>query len=496
VPPDAPPSTATSFGSRHFVTACAALGVLLVLLYLWLAHREYFFGDDLYFLQKAQRPRDWGEVFVSFKPRGWWSYRPLSIEVYFSAFYALAGLDPFPYLLASLIAHFAAGFLVYRLALQLGIDRGVALAVGLLKLALFPSLNGELFWISAFQTVLGSFFYLLTVSLFIDYLTRGRRIFQVAASVAMLLTLLSNELGMTLPGPLVLLAVYFGSGDARARLRSALHACLPMIVLLGLYLPFRYVLIISSFLPTPWLNLPHLGWHIPWNVLNFLRILMKRSAAPQIFALALVATGWLAAAWLRDGTLGLLARRFALVSGWLLCAMVPFLGAYFVHHRAAIVLEGPFCLLLAVHLDPIVRAGARLRASRIVEAAMIALLLVAFPYQAVGAQLRAPRGQVNRDLLALLAAEPGGVPDGACVRIQPRAEDTWTSSDLFALRFATSGLLGSHYPGRFLEVPPEPGKPPPAFRPKCTAVIDVELLHGPPDIQATFELRRSGSAQS
>jgi hypothetical protein len=314
----------------------------------------------------------------------------------------------------------------------------------------------------------------------------------VAASVAMLATLLSNELGMTLPGPLVLLAVYFGSGDVRTRLLGAVRAAAPMIVILGLYLPFRYVLIGASFLPTPGLNLPHLGWHIAWNVPNFLRILTKRSGALQILMLLVVATGWLCAAALRrDGALELLGRRFLLVSGWLLCAMVPFLGAYFVHHRAAIVLEGPFSLLVAIHLDPIVRAAATRHASRLVEATMVALLLVAFPYQAIGEQLGNPRGQINRDLLAILAAEPGGVPAGACVRIQPRAEDTWLPIQLFALRFATTGLLPTHYPGRFLEVPPEPGSPPPAFRPKCTTVIDIELLHGATDTPSSFELRRA-----
>ena len=81
-------------------------------------------------------------------------------------------------------------------------------------------------------------------------------------------------------------------------------------------------------------------------------------------------------------------------------------------------------------------------------------------------------------------------------RIQPRAEDTWTSGDLFALRFATSGLFASHYPKRTLEVPPEPGTPPPApaFRPKCSTVIDVELRHGIPALQPTFELRRLPSS--
>jgi hypothetical protein len=142
------------------------------------------------------------------------------------------------------------------------------------------------------------------------------------------------------------------------------------------------------------------------------------------------------------------------------------------------------------------RAAATRHASRLVEAAMIALLLLAFPYQAVGEQLRLPRGQVNRDLLAILAAEPGGVPDGACIRLQPRAEDAWLPIQLYALRFATSGLLPTHYPGRFLEVPPEPGTPPPAIRPKWSTVIDIELLHGAADAHHSFELRRATGAPS
>lgn len=481
-------------GSRSFVAACIVLGSVLVALYVWLAHQEYFFGDDLVFLRRAQLPRDWGEVFVSFRPRGWWSYRPLSIEVFFSTLYAVAGLDPFPYLLASVLVHFAAGFLVYRLAVQLEIDRRVALIAGLLKVSMYPSLNGELFWISAFQTVLGSFFYLLTVTLFVDYLTRGRRRHQVAASVAMILALLSNELAITLPGPLVLLGVFFGSGGPTTRLNRALRACAPMVVILAVYLPFRYVLIWASFLPTPGLNVPHLGWHIPWNVRNFLRILTKQSGALQIVLLAIVAAGWLCAARSRSGDVATLARRGLLLSGWLLCAMVPFLGAYFLHHRAAIVLEAPFCLLLASHLDPIVRAAVSLRARRLVELAMIGLVLVAFPYQATADQARMPRGKVNRDLLEILAREPE-LPPGACVRLRTRAEDSWESIEIFALRFNTTGLMPVFSPGRHLELPAEPGRPQ-LWRQRCVAIIEIELLHGIEGRHPTFELRRVKDAAS
>jgi len=292
---------------------------VLVALCVWIAHREFFFGDDLMFLRRTQLPRDWWAVFFPFGRRAWWSYRPLSIEVFFSTLYAVAGLNAFPYLLASLVCHFAAGLLVYRLAVQLELDRRVALVTALLSVAMYPSLNGELFWISAFQTVSGCLFYLLTLTLFIDYLTRGRRRYQVAASATMIVALLCNELSMTLPAPIVLLALYFGRGAAVARLRTALVASAPMLVIIAVYLPFRYLLIGASFLPTPVLNLPHLGWHIAGNVLVFLRILTKRSEGTQIVVLAIVIGGWLLAA--RAGALPTLVRRCLLIGGWLLCSV-------------------------------------------------------------------------------------------------------------------------------------------------------------------------------
>lgn len=483
-----PTAAAGSSPSRFFLASCVVIGSVLVVLFVWLARQEFFFGDDLYFLRKTLQPRDWSEVFVSFEPRGWWSYRPLSIEVFFSVLHTIAGLDPFPYLLVSVVVHLACGYVVFRIALQLAIDRRVALFAALLKIAMYPSLNGELFWISAFQTVLGTFFYLLTVTLFVDYLLHGRRRDQVAASVAMLLALLSNELAMTLPGPLVLLAVYFqGSGGVVARLAGALRASAPMVLLLGLYLPFRYWLIFPSFLNTPGLNVPHLGWHIVWNVVAFLRILAKHSGPLQIVLLATIALGWLCAARAGLDAAGTLARRSLLLGGWLVCAMVPYLGTFFLHHRAAIVLEAPFCLLLAAHLDPIVRAAGTLRTARLVEAGMLALLVLALPYQAIASQARAPRGQVNRDLLAILAREPA-VPENACVRLRTRQDESAKAIDLFLLRFNTVGLLPVFYPGRHLELPAKVGSPQ-VWRQKCSAVVEIEVLpgaYGP----GSVELRR------
>ena len=235
--------------------------------------------------------------------------------------------------------------------------------------------------------------------------------------------------------------------------------------------------------------MPHFGWHILGNILVFLQILTKLSGLLQVVLLATVALGWLCAVRSGMESVRTLARRFLLLGGWLVCAMVPFLGAFFQHHRAAIVLEAPFCLLLAAHLDPIVRAAAgTIRASRLVEAAMVALLLIAFPYQATADQALLPRGQVNRDLLAILAREPEFPPE-ACARLRTRADGSSKSLDNFSLRFNTSGVLPVFYPGRHLELPAKPGNPQ-IWRQKCSVIVEIEVAPGGPGRRASFALQR------
>jgi hypothetical protein len=143
LPMGVPPTHA---GSRAFRGACLGVGLGLAATFLWLASAEWFFAEDFLFLKMAQDPRGWWEVFLPLQGRAWWSYRPLTIEVYFSALFAVAGYESLAYLATSIAVHFASAFLVYRLATDLEVDRRVALVVSLLSVAMYPSLNGELFW--------------------------------------------------------------------------------------------------------------------------------------------------------------------------------------------------------------------------------------------------------------------------------------------------------------------------------------------------------------
>ncbi len=477
-------------GSRSFVVACAVLFAALAVTYVVLARDEHFFGDDFLFLRRAQLPRDWLQVFVPLGQRAWWSYRPLSIEVYFSLLYAVAGLEAFAYLLVSLALHLLSGVLVYLLGVRLDLDRRAALFAGVLSVAMYPALAGDLFWVSTFQTVCGSFFYLLTLLLFVAWRVWGGGARLAAACVAMVLALLSNELAMTLPGPAVLLAFYFTGGALPARLRAALRAAAPLIAILAAYLPFRYLVIGPSVFPTPALNVPHLGWHVLRNVVVFLGMLSKESALLQAALVALVLGGWVAVVLAGRDAQAFLGRRVLVLGGWLLATMVPFVGAFFVPPRAAIVMQAPFCLLLAAHLDPLLRAARAPAARRLAEAGTFALLLLAIPWAALREQAAAPRGAVNRELLAILERSPR-LGEGACVRLLPRPGDTWSTGDLYALRFRAGGLLSVAHPGVHLELPPDPGAPA-AWREDCTARLDVELLHGPPASWPTFRLRPLG----
>jgi hypothetical protein len=245
--------------------------------------------------------------------------------------------------------------------------------------------------------------------------------------------------------------------------------------------------------PTPALNVPHLGWHIPWNVVVFLRMLTKESAVLQAVVVLLVLGGWAVAARAGQGAVPALARRALVAGGWLLATMVPFVGAFFVPPRAAIVMQAPFCVLLAAHLDPLLSAARTPGTRRLAEGGALAFLLLAIPWAPLREQAAAPRGAMNGVLLDILEREAPPLPDGACVRLLPREGDVWTAGDLYALRFRTGGLLAVARTGLHLELPADPGAPP-AWRGDCKGRLDVELLRGPPASRPTFELRRLGRA--
>jgi hypothetical protein len=461
--------------SRTFLFACAVIGAAIIAIYVSVASREWFFGDDFIFLRLAQRERDWWQVLFPLVKRSWWSYRPITVDLYFTGFFAAVGLRPLPYLLASLAVHFATGALVYRLAAQLGFDRRVALASGLLSVSMYPSAQ-EVFWASAFQHVGARFFYLLAVSLFLDFTRRRRVRYQLGSCAAMLATLLCNELGVTLAGILVLLTLADSRGGLRVRVRRTLLDPAPQIAMLAVYVPFRWVWMGPADLPMPDLYLPVFGRHILKNGVGYLYILVHEHPAYLVAVLALIASAWAAVRRSRVDARQL-GTRTILLCAWLLAVMVPFVGTFFAHPpRWAMIMEAPFCLLIGAHLDVLwSRWGAR--HPRVFETALLSLVLVALPAATLQERASEPKGTINRDLVAILEEHYPKLPVGGCVLLTVQPGDKWTPDELWEAHYLTWGLLGAIDPDRRLRLEiPNLATQNGGASGKCAT---IELLPGP-----------------
>jgi hypothetical protein len=461
--------------SRTFLFACAVIGAAIVAIYVSVAFREWFFGDDFIFLGLAQRERDWWQVFFPLAQRSWWSYRPISVDLYFTGFFAAVGFRPLPYLLASLAVHFATGALVYRLAAQLGFDRRVALVSGLLSVSMYSSAQ-EIFWASAFQHVGARFFYLLAVSLFLDFTRRRRVRYQLGSCAAMLATLLCNEFGVTLAGILVLLTLADAQGGLHVRVRRALLEPAPQIAILALYVPFRWVWMGPAVFSMPRLYLPEFGWHILTNVVGHFYTLVHEHPAHLVAVLVLIAWTWASVRRSRVDTRQLAARTL-LLGAWLVMVMVPFVGTGFSHPpRWAMIMEAPFCLLIGAHLDALwSRWG--VRRPGVFEAAMLGLVLLAVPAASLQERAREPKGAINRDLVAILDEHLPKLPVGGCVSLNVQPGDEWTPAELWEAHYLTWGLLEAIDPDRrlHLEIPNLPNRKGGASG-KCAT---IELLPGP-----------------
>jgi len=437
-----------------FIVTGTAAGLLFGWCVL-VAYREWFVGDDFVFLSAAQVPKAWTlwkETFLPFDKRLWWSYRPVTIEVFFRLGFLAFGLHPFGYLLVSLVVRFCSGALVYRLATQLGFERRVAAVTAVLSLCRSPSLL-EGFWISAFQHIGTQCLLLLTVSLFVDYAQRGRTGAQVASCVTLLLTLLSNELGATLP--LVLLFASLcenGFGvSARGFLRSVFRV-VPHFLITAVYLVLRLKLFGPVALEAPALYTPALGWHVMGNYGRYLLLLFDGSLVKLLVAavLALAAIGSIVAGGKScRPLLRWLARVDFLCVGWFAAALLPFIGFVFVHPRFAINSEAPACLLFGSFLNVLWTLHERQHA-RAIEAALICLLMAGVPYGVLWKRANELQGAPNKRLIELLQTSYSNRPRGLCVVLLYGRDGLASAAEAEDFRFLTGNgsLLGVFYRDR------------------------------------------------
>lgn len=157
------------------------------------------------------------------------NFQPLTLLSYM-ADHQFFALNPKAYHATNLLLHVANALLVFALALQLSRCHLTSLVVALL-FALHPLRVESVAWIAERKDVLSAFFYLLSLCLYVRHLRDHRRAAYWLSLVALLLSLLSKPMAVTLP--LVLLALdYF---HQRQWDRKALLDKIPFALLAALF---------------------------------------------------------------------------------------------------------------------------------------------------------------------------------------------------------------------------------------------------------------------
>jgi len=189
------------------IVAVAVLGHLPVL-------RSWWFHDDWYFLADA----------AGLAARGPGLVRPVSYHLYWSVFWPLFGLTPWPWAVTRLALHAGASLLAARLAARGGLDRHGQLAAGLL-FAAAPVAFESLAWGTGAVELLGTVFALAAVERWLAGTPRSRWTSLGLAALAVL----SKEAGLLLAG-------FFAWDLARRRAwRSSLAVGTAALAVLGIW---------------------------------------------------------------------------------------------------------------------------------------------------------------------------------------------------------------------------------------------------------------------
>jgi len=379
------------------------------------ARHEWFFADDFVFLAFAHKPQDWLANFIPLESRSWWSYRPLTTDVFFAIGYRLFRDDPYGYLVMSLSMHFLTGLVVYRLGRQFGFDVRAATLTALLSISRYASLT-EGFWISVCQYTVTLFFYTFSLSLFFSFARSNRIVLQIASCVSMILALLSNEIAVTLAAVVVFVALYVAQFRlSTGSLVTIVRQTLPQLTIAVVYLIFRTRVISRADVP----SLYHwtLGWQIPWNAFWASVYVFGRDpgalwvcVVPLLMALAALVTGGDRRRALTASLLGVVAVNL----GWIIVILLPLVGMPSPHARFALPIEVPVCILLGAAVNAFTSVYAR-RHPVVVEALILAVLMIAFPYPAALDRPYEANGAPAKRFVTLLRQQYPNIQKGTTV---------------------------------------------------------------------------------
>jgi len=185
-----------------FYSIIAAASLTVLIGYIFIASRSFFFMDDF----MALYPLVFKESALP-KMNEVYEFRPLSRDLFFSVFYRLFGIESFGYFLINIIAHGLSSICLFLLLVKLNLSRKLSALVAFLffsNLAAFEKVT----WISNFQHTSYHFFLFLSalfVILSVDAYGLRKILLASASVICWICILLSNTAGIFSPAILMLL---------------------------------------------------------------------------------------------------------------------------------------------------------------------------------------------------------------------------------------------------------------------------------------------------
>lgn len=188
------------------------------------------------FLIKPLSYRQIASIFAKPVPiGGLGQYHPL-VTLTYALERRFYGVSPFPYHLHNLIFHLVNGVLVFCLLLRLTGRRSSAF-FGALIFLIHPFQTQSTAWIAGRKDLVYTFFYLLSLLTYLDYLRKPRSTAYVLSLVLFFFSFLSKSAAITLPLVLIVCDYWWGR---KARLRIvAGKAPFLLIALIGAIIVFK-----------------------------------------------------------------------------------------------------------------------------------------------------------------------------------------------------------------------------------------------------------------
>src|SRR4030043_1836953 len=205
---------------------------------------KFYTHDDFFLLKisNADNISDFLNFFYLKKgPEGLGMYRPLAMQMFFMLAWKIFNLNPLGLHVISYIFFFGVIYLVYILTKGLVDNKNVALLASFLY-ATSSTHFAHLYWLSDFQELAMTLFFLLGIWFFIKFINTKRWKPYFVSLTVFLLSLLSKESAVVFPFVLVLVYVYFKfTNKSVISIKKFILSLTPIFLLLVVYFYFRFV---------------------------------------------------------------------------------------------------------------------------------------------------------------------------------------------------------------------------------------------------------------